>query len=72
MMPDFKNLQCDSRKTTSYTVDCAAGIYVRLSRPGRGDIEGITGLTATWRSAEPIDPRYGRTAWQFQHCQESD
>ena len=54
----------------SQTMDCKSGVYVRLSGSTAADLEGIAGSTASWREAEPIDPRYGRTPWAFNNCLE--
>lgn len=61
---------CPDPPAITSTMDCQAGTYVRIVRLGRVDLEGIIGLTPTWRAAGPIDPRYGRTEWTFQNCQE--
>ncbi|MCU1589589.1 MAG: hypothetical protein JWP11_845 [Frankiales bacterium] len=71
---DLDNVgRCDPGSTQPQRMTCNAGEYVRLDRPGAlDDIEGIFGLTPRWRRAKPIDPRYGRTQWAFQHCQEQN
>lgn len=66
----FPDLTCepdDARQLQ--TMDCKSGVYVRLTGTATG-LEGIAGSTPTWRAAEPIDPRYGRTPWAFNNCLE--
>jgi len=67
---DVKSLQCNQDKVPVTTMECEAGTYVHLTRAVAGDLEAIVGLTPTWKGAEPIDVRYGRTVWAFQHCKE--
>lgn len=69
---DSELLQCDPDRVTTDTMDCQAGTYIRLLRPGKSNLEAIIGLTPTWKVAEPLDERYGRTTWAFEHCLESD
>jgi hypothetical protein len=69
---DYGALYCDSEQVQVSTMDCSTGIYVRIVRPNTGDLEGITGVTPTWRAAEPIDPRYGRTPYAFHNCFEEE
>lgn len=67
----LKTLYCDERdRVLQSSMDCEAGVYVRLDRPGADDLEGIVGLTSAWRHSEPLDAKYGRTLWAFRHCQE--
>ena len=52
-------------------MECTNGIYVRMVRPTRGDLEGIVGPTSVWRAAAPMDGATGRTPWAFANCLES-
>ena len=66
----FPDLTCDPDDARQLqTMDCKSGVYVRLTG-APSDLEGIAGSTPTWRAAEPIDPRYGRTTWAFNNCLE--
>jgi hypothetical protein len=64
--------RCSPNDTQALLVTCTTGEYILFDRPGSNDIEGIAGVTPTWRRAHGSDPRYGRTTWAFQHCQETD
>jgi hypothetical protein len=69
---DWSQLTCNPDETQVETVDCSTGVYVHLVRPGRGDLEGITGVSPTWRAAPPRDPVYGRTPFAFDNCFEEE
>jgi hypothetical protein len=69
---DYGSLNCNADQVVVRTIDCSTGIYVHLGRGNNGDLEGITGVTPTWRAAEPVDPRYGRTPYAFHNCFEEE
>jgi hypothetical protein len=69
---DYGQLTCNPDEMQIETLDCSTGVYVHLVRPGRGDLEGITGVSPTWRTAPPRDPVYGKTPFAFNNCFEEE
>jgi hypothetical protein len=70
---DFGALTCNPDEVQSQTMDCSTGIYVHLVRPNRGDLEGITGVSPTWRAVPTGYRQYGgRTPFAFNNCAEEE
>ena len=68
---DVQGFVCDSDNARqSQSMDCKSGLYVRLTGSTATDLEGTVGSTPTWRAAEPVGPKHGRTPWAFDNRME--